>query len=65
MLAEKYEGILYKLYTTFDGIILQAIPQPMYSFTWSSSASVVDVLTVFCLEGCHIIGPLNSLIRYR
>ena len=54
MLAEKYEG-LYKLYTTFNGIILQTIPWPMYSFTWSSSASVVDVLTVFCLEDCHII----------
>jgi len=28
-----------------------------------SSASVVDLVTAFCLVACHAIGPLNKLIK--
>lgn len=29
-----------------------------------SSALVINVVTVFCLDNCYMIGPLNSFIKY-
>ena len=51
-----------------NSICLNSRYRPIVSFavreSESNSASVIDLVTVFCLEYCHIISPWNSFMRY-
>ena len=64
MLSQSTEGCSSVLNRIWEKSLQIAMVSRAVFDNANSSASVVDVVTVFCLIDCHAIGPLNNFIMY-